>query len=86
MPTPLLNLDQAPSDPLARLLWLSGVAEEAKTELEAEFQRTYFTARLERRLDAALGLGLHRPKRVLAWTRAENEKRGRAIRWGDGYL
>lgn len=79
----LLNLTDAPTDTLERLLWLSGVAEEAKAELEREFQTAYFTARLERRLGAALGLGLHRPKRVLAWTRAENEKRGRSIRWGD---
>lgn len=86
MADPILNLDQAPSETLERLLWLSGVAEEAKTELEAEFQQVYFNARLERRLDAALELGLHRPARVLAWTRAENEKRGRSVRWGDGYL
>lgn len=86
MTTPLLNLDQAPSDTLERLLWLSGVAEEAKAELDREFAEAYFNARLERRLDAALELGLHRPKRVLAWTRAENERRGRSVRWGDAYL
>lgn len=86
MTTSILNLADAPSDSLERLLWLSGVAEEAKRELDSEFQETYFNARLERRLDAALELSLHRPRRVLAWTRAENERRGRSVRWGDYYL
>lgn len=81
----LLNLDAAPDDSLERLLWLSGVMEEAKKELNAELQRTYFDVRVEQRLASALALGLHSQKRVLAWTRAENEARGRQIRWGDGY-
>ncbi|HEY5420231.1 MAG TPA: hypothetical protein VIL10_05810 [Marmoricola sp.] len=85
MANPILNLDEAPDDPIARLLWLSGVAEQAKKELDAEFQRVYFEARLEQLLPTALSLGLHPTKRVLAWTRAENEARGRAVRWGDGY-
>jgi len=85
MSQPILNLAEAPSDTLERLLWLSGVAEEAKRELDAEFQRTYFDARLEQRFAAALGLSLHPRRKILAWTRAENEARGRGIRWGDGY-
>lgn len=85
MPKPILDLSEAPEDNLERLLWLSGVAEEAKRELEAEFQRVYFETRLERRIDAAIGFGLHPVKRIIAWTRAENEARGRMVRWGDGY-
>lgn len=81
---PLLNLEQAPDDALKRLLWLSGVAEQAKTELEAAYRLAYYDARLEQRIHPALGLGLHGKKRVLAWTRAENESRGRSVRWGDG--
>lgn len=84
MPNPILNLADAPADPLERLLWLSGVREEAARELDAEFQRAYFNARVEQRITAAIGLHLHPAKKVLAWTRAENESRGRSIRWGDG--
>lgn len=84
MTQPILNLSEAPTDNIERLLWLSGVAEEAKRELDAEFQRTYFEVRLERRLDAALELGLHPTARVMAYTRAENEARGRTVRWQDG--
>lgn len=86
MTNSILNLDQAPVDALERLLWLSGVAEEAKAELDYAYRVAYFDARLERRLDAAIGLGLHRPRRVLAMTRAENERRGRSVRWGDDFL
>jgi hypothetical protein len=85
MTNQILDLSSAPADSLERLLWLSGVAEEARRELDAEWQRTYFEARLEQRLAAALSFRLHPIRKVLAWTRAENETRGRAIRWGDGY-
>lgn len=81
----ILNLDQAPEDSIERLMWLSGVEAAVKTALDKEFQSAYFYARFSQRLDAALSLHLHPEKRVLAWTRAENEARGRAIRWGDGY-
>jgi hypothetical protein len=82
---PLLNLDDAPADPIERLLWLSGVDRRVRTELEAEFQRLYFELRVEGRLGPALDLRLHSSKRVLAWTRHENEARGRLVRWGDDY-
>lgn len=85
MNQPILNLSPAPEDPIERLLWLSGVNAAVRRELDAEFQRTYFEARFSQRLEPALHLGLHPVKKVLAWTRAENESRGRAIRWGDGY-
>ena len=81
----ILNLDQAPADPIERLIWLGGVHEQAQTELNAALQTAYFEARLSGRLDAALALRLHSPKRILAFTRAENEARGRTVkRWGDG--
>lgn len=79
----LLNLDDAPRDHLERLLWLSGVERRVRTELEAEYQRVYFETRVEGRLPAALALKLHSSKKALAWTRAENEARGRLVRWGD---
>lgn len=81
---PLLNFASAPDDPIERLIWLGGVDDQVKTELEREFQEAYFWARFTGRLDAALDLHLHSRKKVMAYTRAENEFRARMIRWGDG--
>lgn len=80
----LLNLDGAPEHPIERLAWLSGVMEEVRSELDSEYAAAYYEARLQRCLDQAVGLGLHSRKRALAYTRQENEKRGRTVRWGDG--
>ncbi len=80
----LLNLDDAPTDPIERLIWLGGVDEQVKAEMDDQWQEAYFWARFSGRLDAALALGLHSRKRVMAYTRAENEARARMIRWGDG--
>lgn len=79
----ILNLDDGPSDPIERLIWLGGVMGQVRTELESEFQQAYFWARFTGRLEDAEALGLHSHKRVMAYTRAENEARGRMIRWGD---
>lgn len=80
----LLNLDEAPKDPIERLLYLSGVKEQVAVELEVALSAAYFQARLERRFDAALAAGPYALKRALALTRHENQKRGRSIRWNDG--
>lgn len=80
----LLNLTEAPKDPIERILWLSGVREQALSELDAAFAEAYFEARLQQRLDTAISAGPYARKRVLAYTRHENQRRGRAIRWGDG--
>jgi hypothetical protein len=67
-------------------MWMSGVAEAVNTELTQAWQQAYYEVRLQGRLTAALDLGYHPRKRVLALTRAENESRGRTVkRWGDGY-
>lgn len=79
-----INTDEAPTDPLERLIWLSGVQAVVDRELRAEYEAAYFTLRLERRLEAAMALRLHSKKRILAMTRAENQRRGRQVRWGDG--
>lgn len=79
----LLDLSEAPEEPYRRLLWLSGVMEKVREELDLEFRKCYFDLRLSGRLDEAEALGLHSHKRVMAFTRAENESRGRLIRWGD---
>ena len=80
----ILNLADAPEDPIKRIMWLSGVHEQAEKELALAFAAAYFEARLQRRLDSAVDAGVHSRKRILAFTRAENEKRGRPVRWGDG--
>lgn len=80
----ILNLSAAPEDPVQRIMWLSGVAEAARAELDEAFGAAYFDARLEGRLDIAIKAGPYARKRVLAYTRAENERRGRTVRWGDG--
>jgi hypothetical protein len=84
MTNPILNLEAAPTDPIERVMWLSGVMEQAKAELDLAFASAYFEARLQQRLDTAIKAGPYAKKRVLAYTRAENQRRGRAVRWGDG--
>lgn len=81
----IVDFSAAPDEPVERLIWLGGVKEAVRNQLETEWQRTYFQARQQGMLPAALALSLHSRKKVLAYTRAENEHRGRVIaRWGDG--
>lgn len=86
-PVPSLRIDfgEAPRDPVERLVWLSGARSAFDTQVHAEWQRAYYEARLSGRFDSALRLRLHSKKRALAFTRAENESRGRAMRWNDGF-
>lgn len=81
-----MNIDftEAPEDPIERLMWLSGARASFEAQVNAQWQRAYFEARQQGRFDSALDLGYHSEKRALAWTRAENEARGRMMRWGDG--
>jgi hypothetical protein len=80
----LLNLEQMPTDPIERVMWLSGVKEQVTRELDDQFSEAYFQARLEHRLETAIKAGPFAKKRVLAYTRRENQRRGRTVRWGDG--
>ena len=80
----ILNLGEAPADPIERVMWLSGVKEQVSLELDEAFSEAYFEARLQRRLDTAIAAGPYARKRVLRYTRQENQKRGRVVRWGDG--
>lgn len=80
---PILNLT-LPHDPVERLMYLSGVMQAVRSELESEVRLAYFEARQQGLFDAALALRYHSEKKALAWTRAENEARGRTWRWGDG--
>lgn len=81
----LLNLDGAPEDPLQRLIYLGGVLDRVRSELDQEWQKAYYDARIQGMFDRALDLRLHSRKRAIAWTRHENNARGRAIRWGDNW-
>lgn len=84
MTKPILDLTEMPHDPIERVLWLSGVKEQVNRELDAAFGEAYYTARLQRRLISAMTAGPHAMKRVLAYTRHENDRRGRSVRWNDG--
>lgn len=83
----MLDLSGAPTEPIERLLWLSGVREQVTDELDREYGKAYFNARLQGPdvFDTALDLHLHSRKRIMAYTRSENERRGRPLRWGDGH-
>lgn len=80
----MLDLSQAPSDPVARVMWLSGVKARVNAELDDAFGDAYFTARLQGQLENAISAGPYARKRVLAYTRHENERRGRTVKWNDG--
>ena len=80
----LVNFDECPTDPIEALMWLSGVKEQVTKELNTAWQHAYYEARITQRFDTALNLGYHSRKRALAFTRAENELRGRSVHWGDG--
>lgn len=80
----LLDLTGAPNDPIERIIWLDGVMEQVRDELDDAFSEAYFWARFTGRLDAALDLKIHSRKRVMAYTRRMNNQKGRQIRWGDG--
>jgi hypothetical protein len=79
-----IDFSEAPKDPIERLVWLSGARRSFEDQIEPYWQSAYFEARLTQRLDNALHLRFHSRKRVMAWTRAENERRGRIVRWNDG--
>lgn len=81
----ILDLSDKPDDAIEAIIWLSGVMEQAREELDEALAEAYYEARLTGRLEYALGLKRHSRKRVLAYTRRVNNARGRGLRWGDGY-
>ena len=78
----LLALSDAPADPVKRVCWLHELESEIARELRAAYQAAYFEARIQGLLSHALDAGVHGRKTVMAMTRAENEVRGRQVRWG----
>jgi len=85
MPVLPIDFSEMPHDPIKKLVWLSGAKEAFDTQVNAQWQTAYYEARLTGRFQRALNLKLHSKKKALAFTRAENERRGRATHWGDGY-
>lgn len=81
--TGILDLGGQPKDAIERLVWLSGVLDAVHAQMEPAWASAYGEARLTGRLDEAEALGLHSHKRIMRFTRAWNESRGRQIRWGD---
>ena len=79
-----IDLTDPPKDPIERLVWLSGARDAFDAAVTPMWQKAYFEARQTGRLDAALGLRYHSLKKIMAFTRAENERLGRQWRWGDG--
>lgn len=79
-----IDLNDAPKDPIERLVWLSGAQEAFDNQIEPMWRKAYFQARQTGRLDAALNLGFHSRKKIMSFTRAENERTGRQWKWGDG--
>ena len=80
----ILNLESCPHDPIEAIMWLDGVQAQVRDELELAYAKAYYEARIQGRFPAALDTGRASRKRALALTRAENERRGRTVRWGDG--
>lgn len=81
-----IDLSSAPDSPVERLAWLSGLDQALRKEVNDAWQEAYYEARLQGMFDEALALHLHSKKRALAWTRHENEARGRAVaHWRDGH-
>jgi hypothetical protein len=78
-----IDLSDAPQDAIELLVWLSGARNAFDAQIEPMWQRAYFDARFTGRLDEAENLRLHSHKKIMEYTRAENERRGRMIRWGD---
>lgn len=80
----LLNLSEAPKDPVRRAAWLSGVMKQARTEMENALAATYYEARLQGIFPQAVEAGPYARNRALALTRRVNRERGRMVRWNDG--
>lgn len=82
--TEILNLDEAPAEPAARLVWLSGVKQAVEAELDSAYADVYAQLRREGRIEWAIKFGSHGRKRILALTRRWNREQGQMVRWNDG--
>lgn len=80
----MLDLSHAPKDPVERVIWLDGVMEVVRAELDEAYAEAFFQARLERRLEAAVAAGRTPMKTALRLTRRLNNRQQRMIRWNDG--
>lgn len=78
----ILDMSEAPKDPVQRLIWMTGVKQQVQDEIDMECESIYTRLRMEGRFDVVLAVGLHAKGRALALTRRAN--RARQIRWDDG--
>jgi hypothetical protein len=82
----LIDFSSAPEDPIERLMWLSGIDQALRKEVDQAWAEAYFDARVKGLFAEALSLHLHSKKKALAWTRHVNNERDRVVwRWRDGY-
>ena len=80
----ILNLSDAPADPVRRSMWLTGVLQAVEEELDEQYRVLYFDARLGGILPEVVAAGPHSMRQALAYARAENNARRRMVRWSDG--
>ena len=78
---PLLPLDQAPSHPVKRVLWLSELDNLVRHELYLAYRKAYFEARQQGMFEYAVEVGPFSRTQAERLTREENETLGRTIRW-----
>lgn len=79
----LLDLSDKPDRPLESIIWLSGVMDQVKKELDEAYAEEYAQARLQGLFETALDVGPFSRRKALALTRRWNNDRGRMIHWND---
>lgn len=79
----ILDLTDKPEDPIKAILWLTGVLEKAKSELDEAYAEEYAKTRMDNTFEHALKVGPYSRRRALALTRRWNNERGRMIHWND---
>lgn len=79
----MLNIADAPEDPIELLSWAVTQRERINDELDRLTADALFDARLENRFEEAVAASGLSYSRALRLTRNVNEQRGRQVRWRD---
>ena len=77
----ILDLSDAPGEPVKRILWLSELDQLVRDELDSAYRKAYFKARQQDSFEAAVEVGPFPRTKALRLTRQENEAQGRQVRW-----
>jgi hypothetical protein len=77
----LLDLTEAPREPVHRVLWLSELSNLLAEELHLAYRKAYFEARQQGTFEVAVEVGPFSRTVALAMTREHNEATGRQLRW-----